>query len=99
MGRKLEGAVHLFRRGVGSPSNTMWPRPTSVPSFILMHPTVWPKYTNVTDWTDRQWSGSTGRTILQTVSQKPIQLGRDLHIVSVTSTATHQKSSVTWYEP
>jgi len=35
----------------GSPSKTMspGPRPTSVPSGILIHATVWPKYTNVTD--------------------------------------------------
>jgi len=35
------------------PSNTMWPgpRPISVPSFILIHPTVCPQYTNVTDRT------------------------------------------------
>jgi len=34
-----------------SPSNTMWPgsRPTSMRSFILIHPTVWPQYTNVPD--------------------------------------------------
>jgi len=53
MDRKLE-AVPLW--GAGSPSNTMWPgpRPTSVPSFILIHPTVWPEYTNVTVTTDRQ---------------------------------------------
>jgi len=37
------------------PSNTMWPgpSPTYIPSFILIHPTVWPQYTNVTDRTDR----------------------------------------------
>jgi len=37
--------------GAGSLSNTMWPgpRPTSIPSGILIHPTVWPQYTNVTD--------------------------------------------------
>ena len=31
--------------GAGSPSNTMWPgpRPTSLPSGILIHPTVWPQ--------------------------------------------------------
>jgi len=42
-------------RGSGSPSNTMWPwsRPTCMPSFILIHPTIWPQYTNVTQ-TDRQ---------------------------------------------
>jgi len=30
-------------RGTGSPSSTMWPgqRPTSIPSGILIHPTVW----------------------------------------------------------
>ena len=25
-----------------------------MPSFMLIHPTVWPQYTNVTDKTDRQ---------------------------------------------
>jgi len=31
--------------GAGSPCNTMWPglRPTSMPSGILIHPTVWPQ--------------------------------------------------------
>jgi len=54
------------------PSNTMWQglRPTSMPSFILIHPTVWPQYTNVTDRTDRQRSDNTGQTVLQTVTQK-----------------------------
>ena len=53
MGRKW-GAVPLGGRA-GSPSNTMWPgqRPTSMPSFILIHPTVWPQYTNVIERTDR----------------------------------------------
>ena len=42
--------------GAGSPSNTMWPGPrsTSVQSFILIHPTVWQQYTNVTDRLTRQ---------------------------------------------
>ena len=42
--------------GAGSPSNTMWsgPMPTCMPSFILIHPAVWPQYTNVTDRQDRQ---------------------------------------------
>ena len=32
--------------GAESPANTMWlgPRPTSVPSDILIHPAVWPEY-------------------------------------------------------
>jgi len=43
-----------------SSSNTVLPgpRPTCMPSFILIHPTVWPQYTNVTD---RQ-TGQTGQT-------------------------------------
>jgi len=39
--------------------------PMSVPSGILIHPTVLPQYTNITDTqtgqTDRQWSDSIGR--------------------------------------
>jgi len=40
--------------GAGSPTNTMWPgpRPTSIPSFILIRSTVWPQYINVTDRQD-----------------------------------------------
>ena len=59
-------------RGAGFPSNTMWPgpRPSSMPSFILIHPTVWPQYTNVTDRQTGQRSYSIGRTILQMVTQK-----------------------------
>ena len=51
MGRKEGGAVPLSRKGAGSPANTMWlgPKSTSVPSGILIHPTVWLQYTNVTD--------------------------------------------------
>jgi len=70
MGRKL---------GAGSPSITMWPgpRPTCIPSFILIRPTVWPQYTNVTDRTgqtdrqDRQRYDSVGQTLLQTLKESP----------------------------
>jgi len=49
--------------GAGSPCATMWPGPRpSTPSGILIHPTIWPQYTNVTD---RQWSDRIGRTVLQ----------------------------------
>ena len=53
-----------------------------LPSFILIHPTVWPQYTNVTDRqdreTDRQRSYSIGRTVLETVAQKKqIETGVD----------------------
>ena len=74
MGRKFGGGLCPFRGwGGGSPSNTVWPgpRPTCMPSFILIRPTVWPQYTNVTDRPDRQRTDSTGRTVLQTVAQKP----------------------------
>ena len=56
MGRKFEGGLCPFAGGgAGSPSNTTWPgpRPTCVPSFILICQTVSPQYTNVTDRTDR----------------------------------------------
>jgi len=47
MGRKLEGLCPF--RGGGA--NTMWPRPrpTCMPNFILIRPTVWPQCTNVTE--------------------------------------------------
>ena len=50
------GAVPLLWRGAGSSSNTMWPgpRPTPTPSFMLIDPTVWPQYVDVTDRTDRK---------------------------------------------
>jgi len=68
MGQKL-GAMALWGRGAAFLFDTMCqgPRPTSVPSFILIHATVWPQYTNVTD---RQCSDSIGRTVLQTITQK-----------------------------
>jgi len=45
-----------------------------MPTFILIRPTVWPQYNNVTDRTGRtgqtgQRSDSIGRTVLQTVAQ------------------------------
>ena len=44
-GQKVGAAVPLSVGGAGSPSNTMshGPRPTSTPSGILIHPTVWPQ--------------------------------------------------------
>jgi len=65
MGRKVGDVVPLSLGGAGSLSNTMspGPRPISVPSGILIHPTVWPQYTNVTDRTDRQRFCSIGRAV------------------------------------
>jgi len=51
------GCAPFWERGAVSPSSTMLPgsRPTSTPNVILIHPTIWPQYTNVTDReTDRQ---------------------------------------------
>ena len=50
MGRKLG---HIpFLGEVGLPSNTMspGPRPTSVPSGILIHPAIWPQRTWSENW-------------------------------------------------
>ena len=54
MGHKLGGCAPLG--GAGSLSNTMWPwpSPTSMPSFILIHPTVWPQRYRQTDGLDRE---------------------------------------------
>jgi len=54
-GRKMEAAVCPFlQNGSWVPSNTMssGPSPTSVPSGILIHSTVRPQYTNITDRQD-----------------------------------------------
>jgi len=66
---KSYGDCHApFRGGAGSPCNTAppGPRTISVPSGILIHPTVWSQYTNVTDrqtGQTRQRSRSIGRTV------------------------------------
>jgi len=51
MGQKFGGSVCPFR-GSGSASNTMWPgpRPSSVPSSILIHPAVWLQQTWAENW-------------------------------------------------
>jgi len=54
MGRKVggerEAAMPLSVEGELGPYLTIshGPRPTSVPSGIFIHPTVWPQYTNIT---------------------------------------------------
>jgi len=52
--KSVEAAVPLSVGEAGFPPNTMspGPRPISIPSDILIHPTVWPQYTNVTDRQD-----------------------------------------------
>jgi len=55
MGRKVRGLLcPLLDRGAGSPSNTLSPgrrpRPTSLPSGILIYPAVWPQQTWAENW-------------------------------------------------
>jgi len=74
--RRYHHACQKSKRWAGSPSNTMWSgwRPTFIPSGILINPTVWLQYTNVTDRQDRrqerQRCVSIGRVVFQTVAQK-----------------------------
>jgi len=51
MGRKVVGTVPPLG-GARSPSNTMSPRPrpTSVPSSILIHPAVWSRHALAENW-------------------------------------------------
>ena len=63
MGRKVGAPVPPFWGMGRSPSNIMSPGPraSSLPSSTLIHLTVWPQYTNVTDRTDRQTGQTTVR--------------------------------------
>jgi len=49
---KCGGAVSLSVGGAWSPSSTMspGPRPTSVPSGVLIHLAVWPQWTWAEKW-------------------------------------------------
>ena len=68
MGRKFGRGCAPLGTGSWVPSTTMWPgpRPTCVPSFILVYPTVYPQYINVTD---RQTNRQTTKTDRQTDRQ------------------------------
>ena len=77
MGRKLGVSAPLGEGELG-PHLTHVARAEAYlhAKFHLIHLTVWPQYTNVTDrtgqtdrQTDRQRSDSIGRTFLQTVAQ------------------------------
>jgi len=54
-GPKIGGCAPVLEGEAGSLSNTMWPgwRPTSMTSFILIHPTVWSQTGRQTDGRDR----------------------------------------------
>jgi len=72
MGRKERSAVPLSGGGELSLHPRLWPgpRPTSVPSFVLIHPTVWSQRYRQTGQQTGQRSDRVGRTVLQTVAQK-----------------------------
>ena len=74
MGRKLGRLCPFWGRGPGFPSNT-WPgpSPTTIPSFIWIHPTVWPK-----DNTIHQRHRQTGQTDRQT-DNGPIAYGEPFY--------------------
>jgi len=92
MGLKLGVRYSPLGEGAWSPSNTTWswPRPTCMPSFIMIHPTIWPQYSNITDrqtnQTDRQQSDSIRRTVYKTV--RPVLWDLCLSCLSVSAQAT-----------
>jgi len=65
VGRKWREAAVPLSVGELGPRLTVPPglRPTSIPSGMLIHPTGWPQYTNVTDREKGQGSRSIGRTV------------------------------------
>jgi len=87
MGRKLGEQCPFAGGGAGSPSNTMWTgsRPSCMPTFILIHLTVWPQCTKVTDrQTDKQTAvDRIGRSVLQIVAQKRFALCYRTAVLSV----------------
>jgi len=92
MGRKLGGAVSLMG-GAGSPSNTMWPmpRPTSLLSFILIRPTVWPQYANITDrqtGQNRRGQRSDSIQANRFTNGRPIKLIRHIRLVGLVTHRT-----------
>ena len=82
MGRnspKSVGVVPL--RGAGSPSHTTWlrPRPTSIPSGILIHPAVWTQQTSAKNWGTVPLCGELDRHLTQ------CRMGRGLSPYQVAS--------------
>ena len=79
MGQKVRVLLCPFPWGELGPHLTMWPglRPNSVPSAILIHPTICSQQTNVTD---RQDNGPVayGKPLLATVAQKPLKTTRSV---------------------
>jgi len=85
MGQKW-GLCPFLRGGdAGSLSNTMWPgpRPTFVPSGILIHPVVWPQQTWADNWGGgcAPWGGdgSASNTVLPGPSTTFVPSGILIH--------------------
>jgi len=76
MGRKLRGAVPIFRGQLDPQLYTMSPGPSPVPPCQVPTWSIqpFPKYTSVTDRKDRQRSDRIGRTVLQTVARRCLKL-------------------------
>jgi len=87
MGQKLGGggcALVPFSSGrTGSPSNTKspGPRPTSIPSGILVHPAIWPQWTLAENWGAPLGKGELGFHLTQ------CRIGRGLPPYQVASCA------------
>ena len=77
--------------GAGSASNTVWPgpRPTFVPSGILIHPAIWPQYTWAEIW-ERPFLGELGLYLTQCC------LGRGLPPYQVASWSIQPFGHNTW---
>ena len=70
-----------------------------MPSFILIHPTIWPQYTNDTDKTDRQdsqQSDSIGRTVWATVCKTVRPMLSDCCPVRLSVTLVYCGQTVGW---
>jgi len=73
VGTGAEVSRHIGTDVLKIPSNTLSPgsRPTSVPSGILIHPTIWPQYTNVTDRQTGHRFCSIGEPVLVSCNCRP----------------------------
>ena len=79
MGRKFGGSAPFWGRGAGSTSNTKspGPRPTSIPSGISIHATVWPQQI----WADRLRQTRLKIMALQVCSRANILADRNCYLL------------------
>jgi len=86
-----------FHGGAGFPSNTMSPepRPTSIPSGILIHPTIWPQYTSFTERQTGHPSRSTGWTVMCNCHPKTWQNTWEINSCEILTSASLNNLSFT----